>query len=140
MDVRQLHDDPPAPQAPDPLLLPLTLTCSTSMSMTVVLPWCRWPTTATLRTSSGLAMSVARNSWVNRVLSGSFSSVLWQGVAQGLRIALNYYERRGSHMRCVLPPALVYMPAVSLGPSPNPAAHAQQHGSQPTLAARLHSL
>ncbi len=29
---------------------------------TNVLPWCRWPQMATLRTSSGLVMSPARNS------------------------------------------------------------------------------
>ena len=44
--------------------LPFPLTCSTSISITVVLPWCKCPTNATLRTSSGLPIRVARNSLV----------------------------------------------------------------------------
>ncbi|BAS98552.1 Os06g0608350 [Oryza sativa Japonica Group] len=38
--------------------------CSTSMSMNTVFPCCRWPTSATLRTSAGLAARPRRKSVV----------------------------------------------------------------------------
>ena len=33
----------------------------TSMSIRAVLPWCKWPTTATLRTNSGKAVMLSKN-------------------------------------------------------------------------------
>lgn len=47
---------------PPPLAQVNQMSLQLQLALTSVLPWCRWPTTATLRISSGVASREARNS------------------------------------------------------------------------------
>ena len=47
--------------------------CSTTMSMKDVLPWCRWPQTATLRVRLGLLSMPSKYSSLTRI-TGAFAS------------------------------------------------------------------